>query len=261
MNKKYHFISGLPRAGSTALTSILNQNPKFHSNLTDNLIPYMVKILEYNEDPPIRSSLTENQIKNTIIGMFDGFYKEIDKEVIFNCSRGATKYVEYLYRLNSNFKIICCVREIRSILNSFEKINKRKTLREPPVSAGPYNPEMSDSVRNRTEYLANGGIVGRSYEALREAYYGIYKHHLLLVEYNDLTQNPTETMKRIYDFIEEPMFDHDFDNIEYSNVLYDDASLLPNLHTVRKQLSFSPEEIALPPDLWEKYSNIEFWRK
>jgi hypothetical protein len=33
----YHFISGLPRAGSTLLSAILLQNPRFHAGMTNPL--------------------------------------------------------------------------------------------------------------------------------------------------------------------------------------------------------------------------------
>src|SRR3569832_2806671 len=32
--KKYHFISGLPRSGSTLLAALLLQNPRFHAGMT-----------------------------------------------------------------------------------------------------------------------------------------------------------------------------------------------------------------------------------
>jgi sulfotransferase len=34
MGQKFHFISGLPRAGSTLLAAILRQNPRFHAGMT-----------------------------------------------------------------------------------------------------------------------------------------------------------------------------------------------------------------------------------
>ncbi len=30
----YHFITGLPRSGSTLLAAILRQNPRFHAGMT-----------------------------------------------------------------------------------------------------------------------------------------------------------------------------------------------------------------------------------
>ena len=40
-NRKFHFISGLPRAGSTLLAAILNQNPRFRAGMTSPLADIM----------------------------------------------------------------------------------------------------------------------------------------------------------------------------------------------------------------------------
>ena len=34
MTQKFHFISGLPRSGSTLLSALLLQNPRFHAGMT-----------------------------------------------------------------------------------------------------------------------------------------------------------------------------------------------------------------------------------
>jgi len=263
MNKKYHFISGLPRSGSTLLTSVLNQNPRFYSGITDSLITYMSAVINANVDRPIRASLTEEVLKNTIEGLFNGYYKNIDKEIIFNTNRGWTKKVEYLHRINSNFKIICCVRELRWIFNSFELLFKtRKTLRDPTNPNNLYGSvEGSRSVWTRTDQLATEQNVVRSgYDALLEAYYGPYRNHLLLVEYDNLTNYPKKSIQKIYDFIEEPYYNHDFNNVEYFNDEFDFETMITGLHTVRKKIEPNPGTRVLPPDLWDKYSNWEFWR-
>lgn len=36
--KKYYFISGLPRSGSTLLANILAQNPRFHATATSGIL-------------------------------------------------------------------------------------------------------------------------------------------------------------------------------------------------------------------------------
>src|SRR5258707_7881091 len=39
--RKFHFISGMPRSGSTLLAAILNQNPRFRSGMTSPLADIM----------------------------------------------------------------------------------------------------------------------------------------------------------------------------------------------------------------------------
>ena len=35
--RTFHFISGLPRSGSTLLAALLKQNPRFHASMTSGL--------------------------------------------------------------------------------------------------------------------------------------------------------------------------------------------------------------------------------
>lgn len=263
MQKKYHYISGLPRSGSTALVSILRQNPNFFADVSDSLASHALAGTWSGGGPGARTMNSDTRIRNMIIGMFDGYYKEIDKPIIFNTNRFWTQYIEYLYQINDNFRIICCVRDYKWILNSFEKLYKSRNISVPQNTYIYNGSNSSDNVLtvwHRTHFLANESFVRANYNYLKEAYYGPYRKHLLFVEYDDLTKNPNETMKRIYDFIEEPFFEHDFNNIEFAKEEYDIDIMAPGLHQVRKKLVHQPGEQVLPPDLWEQYSNWEFWR-
>jgi sulfotransferase len=259
MNKKYHFIAGLPRSGSTLLTTIFNQNPLFHSNVSDTLLYCVEGVINNLTSKHAPVSVKEENAKRMILGLIDGHYFDVDKPVIFNANRGWTKHIEYLYRLNPNFKLICPVRNYNEILNSFEKNYKSRRLID-PVDTVIYN-GMTANVWTRTNYIGNDGFVRISYNFLMEAYYGPYKNHLLLVEYENLVKHPEETVKKIYDFIEEPYFNHDFENVNYSNEAYDDKLFAPNLHKIEGKVEPKNTEVVLPPDLWNGYSNMEFWRQ
>ena len=50
MTKQYHFITGLPRSGSTLLSSILRQNPKFHPSITDPLETMVRGVIETSKE-------------------------------------------------------------------------------------------------------------------------------------------------------------------------------------------------------------------
>ena len=43
-NKRFYFMAGLPRSGSTLLSSILNQNPKFYSGPSSPVLSTMYAI-------------------------------------------------------------------------------------------------------------------------------------------------------------------------------------------------------------------------
>jgi len=90
-DKKYHFITGLPRSGSTMLSSILRQNPRFHASITDPLASFINGIIEtLLNEPGMKSEMPVERRKDLFRGMFDGYYKNIDREVIFNTNRAWT---------------------------------------------------------------------------------------------------------------------------------------------------------------------------
>ena len=67
-------------------------------------------------------------------------------------------------------------------------------------------------------------------------------------------------MHAIYDFIGEPLFDHDFGHVHYDVTEFDDRAGTHGLHTVRGTVKAEPREILLPPDLFKRFTNDAFWR-
>lgn len=264
MNKTYYFISGLPRSGSTILTAIFNQNPEFYSNITDQLYSCFTALVSNFYQVGIYNEVKEDNARKILLGLLNGFYADIDKKVIFNTNRLWTRNVDYLYKINPNFKIICAVRSFNEVLNSFEKLYKRRRIIDPPNTMI-YGGTTSNAftVWQRTDYLTEynvNGFVRGNYEALREAYYGPYKDHLLLVDYNDLVRDTDNVVKKIYDFIEQPYYKHDYENLIFSNKEYDNLLQAPGLHDVRQKVECKEAEIVLPPEIWNKYLNWEFWK-
>lgn len=253
--KKYHFISGLPRSGSTLLVSILNQNPRFFAEIQNPLYEMINNAFNVaHHDNTAKITVPPERMKNAFNGLIDGYYSKIDKEIIFNVSRGWTGGVEYLNALNSDFKIICMVREYISILNSFEHLFKTRGFN--------YTPIYKNNIANvyiRTNQLGQDGFVKNAYNSLREAYFGPFRKNLLIVEYNELVDDPVDTMERIYDFIGEDTYEHNFDEVGCSFKEYD-YQLGLDLHTIRPQIKNRHLPTILPPDLVENYKNWEFWR-
>ena len=78
--------------------------------------------------------------------------------------------------------------------------------------------------------------------------------------YDLLTQHPRRTLELIYRFIGEPWFEHDFDNVEYSENEFDQNLGVKGLHDVKKKVAFKPRRSILPPDLFAKYQEMDFWQ-
>ena len=67
-------------------------------------------------------------------------------------------------------------------------------------------------------------------------------------------------MDAVYDFLGEPAFKHDFDNVEYNEEEFDARLGTPGLHRVGKKVEARERLTILPPDLFRRYENDSFWR-
>src|SRR6185437_11236596 len=106
------------------------------------------------------------------------------------------------------------------------------------------------TVYSRTESLIDvAGMVGFSYQATKDAYYGEYAPgRLMLMTYETLTANPQRAIEAVYQFLGEPMFKHDFENIQYNEPEFYSRLGLPGLHKVQPKVTVTKRESALPPD-------------
>jgi sulfotransferase len=256
MTKKYHFITGLPRSGSTLLSSILKQNPKFHSSITDPLAPLVKNVIECSQESVgLRTEVSLDKRKKLVEYLFDGYYYDIDKEVIFNTNRAWTYLTNVIKDLYSNSKFIVCVRDINWVLDSFECAHRRN-----PFSTNSATGDLSSSVYQRMDGLMReDGIVGFPYIGIKQAITGPDQSSLMLLEYEHLCKKPEEVMRVLYNFIEEEYYEHDFNDVEACWEEYD-RELGIKLHDVRKKVEWRERNFILPPDILDKYKNLEVWR-
>lgn len=257
MDKKIHLITGLPRSGSTMLSAILKQNPRFHASITDSLATLVKGVIETSQaGPGMKYEVPEKKRESLVKGLFRNFYEDIDNPVVFNTNRAWTYLTPLMHYLFPETKMLVCVRDINWVLDSFELAHRRNPLSTNTVMGG-----FSGSVYDRTESLMKrDGIVGFPYMGIKQAITGNEKHMLMLVEYDLMCKNPEGMMKSIYNFIKEPYFEHDFNNVEGGWDEYD-SEIGVKLHTVSRKVKFTPRQTILPPDVLKNYENMEVWRQ
>lgn len=256
--KSYYFISGLPRSGSTLLSGILRQNPDFYADIASPINAISDNIIDTITHSEHNLTIEEECRKNLLHGMFEGYYKHIENPIIFDSSRNWTKKISFLQLLFPYTKILCCVRDIVSILNSFELIFSKNPLYSNILL------EDKENVFFRCESLMDkrDGVVGKSWTSLKEGF--IFNPKIIhFIEYDNLCKNPEKTMREVYEFLEKPYYSHNFENVEYSNENFDRACNLKDLHTVRRKVEYKPPRCVLPPEIVKNYCemNMEFWRK
>jgi sulfotransferase len=257
--KEFFFISGLPRSGSTLLSAILRQNPEFYADISSpvqGLISSTINVITGSESNHL---IDEDRRKHILKSVFNAFYDTVAQPTVFDTSRGWTAKTSLLKALYPQTKIICCVRDLPWILDSFERIAAKNSL----WNASLTDNEASQTVTTRCDALMDvkkEGQVVKPYYFLEEGLL-LNPDMIQLVEYESLCKKPESVMREIYAFIGKPYFDHDFNNVEYDNEVYDKAINMKSLHTVRKQVSWQERPSILPKSVWDKYAGKDFWRK
>lgn len=256
--KKFVFSSGLPRSGTTLLSAILNQNPRFSAEISGPLARFTRAIIQESESqggyrfvcPP------EKRIK-LIRGLFENYYDDPTKQVFFNHNRGWTSLTPLIQTLYPGSKMIVCVREIQWILDSFEQL----IAKNPMTQTTMFHAQEGASVYSRCRtLLQEDRTLGFAYNSLKQGLFSNERQNLCVVEYEAIAKAPKITMQRIYKFLEEPWFEHDFSNVEYSNDEFDADINLSGLHTIRRKVEYLPRRSILPPDIFHEYSQLNFWK-
>lgn len=254
--KQYYFISGLPRSGSTLLSAILKQNPRFHASISSPLLTYFRSTIEVG-NKSMKSEFDESRVKRMLHACVDSYYDDVNKEVIFDTNRLWTNLLPSLRDMYPYTKIICCVRDIKWVIDSFERLHQKN----PYAISTVYPAEVDLNVYTRSDSLFGpGGIVREPYDALKSGMTGMFNDMIMFVEYEQLCKNPKGMMIALYNFINQPYFEHDFDSVETEYDEYDKNVNLKGLHNTRKKIEFIERDTILPPDVVSKFSNMEVWR-
>lgn len=259
MNKKYYFISGLPRSGSTLTAGILKQNPRFQASMSSPIAGLFEGIIaQVSAGNEMASMVNEQQRKRLLKGLFESYYADYSEEVIFDTNRGWTAKLPALLAVFPYTKVICLVRDLAWIMDSMERQFRNNPFENTRIFG---NAQQRATVYSRVEAMANpNGMVGYPWHALREACYSEHADRLLLVDYDLLVAKPQEVFKLLYGFIDEPYFEHEFDNVEYDAPEFDSDLGMKGLHRVHKVVAPRPRQTILPPDVFKEHHNKAFWR-
>jgi sulfotransferase len=260
MKRKYHFIAGLPRSGSTLLSSIFNQNPRFSASITDALISYMRSII-INTDAGsgIRSLVPVEKQRLMIKAIVDAYYSD-GNEVCFNTNRAWAAHTNLIEDLYPQSKIILCIRDVPWILDSFEKLHQSTPYDLKAIYGNQDLPTVYHRTNSLIDLHAGGsGLVGTSVLNTKQALFSKQQPMIAVVDYDTLCTQPKAVLQNLYSFLDEPWFEHDFDDVTANYDEYDRALNMKDLHKVRRQVGLIKRTPILPQDLWDRWTAESFW--
>lgn len=272
MNKTYYFMAGLPRSGSTLLSSILNQNPRIYSGPSSPVLSTMFSVENHLQNDELFHGYPKPEQAHLIISnVINQFYSDVETPVVIDKNRAWPARVPYIEGyIRQRAKIICTVRDIDEILTSMIMLIRRNPYQEgqPRINfideqLVKLNIPLSDD--NRCEYIAGPqGILGQSLNAIVEGVRQGFGDRIHFVEYQDLVNNPEETLENLYEFLGEKPFEHTFKKLENSNRENDMRTYgLADMHEVRSKLKAtapSPKEV-LSKNILDKCNGMDIWRQ
>jgi sulfotransferase len=260
MENGIHFIAGLPRSGSTLLSAILRQNPKLHAGISSPVAALFSSLLNVMSARSEWVDLFDDeQRENVLRAAFHAYYQKISAtKLVFDTNRLWCAKMEALARLFPNARVIVCVRELAWVVDSFERLVRKN----PFLMSRMYSSESATTVYTRTSHITGAtGVVGMAWDAIHEAFYGDHSGRLVVIDYEALAREPKRTMEFIYDAIALPYFDHDFENVTYQESGEFDVRVgIPGLHLVTGKVHFVDRPTVLPPDVFQRFANRNFWR-
>jgi sulfotransferase len=258
MDNGIHFISGLPRSGSTLLSALLRQNPRFNAGISTPLAGlYHSMQSAMSSKNEMYMFISDHQREQILRGLFTSFYAGVhESKLVFDTNRHWCSKLSGLAQLHPRSRVLCCVRSLAWILDSFERLVQKNPLELSRL----FNYEPGISVFSRVESIMGpAGMLRAAHDGLQEAFCGEHADRILLIQYESLARFPEHTLAEVYAFLGEAPFAHDFENVQYEADEYDRSVGTPGLHRVRRGVSFEQRATILPLDIFARYEK-PFWK-
>ena len=249
MKKKLFFIAGLPRSGSTLLGTLLNQNPLIYTTHSSSFVEILYRTYSIWNDKNFSEDFAGSKMKNMKIPYLQEitqayFKQQTDKPIVFDKRRHwhSIENIKMFKEIfNQEPKIICPVRNIEEIVASFKSI----------------------FLKNKKTLNLESNIFDVPFFHLKKTWNSEFKRCLFFVEYNDLVKSTQKTLNKIYDFIGQPYYKHNLNNIVSNDPLKEVEKIygLKGLHNLQKTIkkSITSTDILDAKEL-KYYSLQNFWR-
>lgn len=267
MNKSFFFDSGLPRSGSTLLTSILNQNPELHAGALSPVFELMYQIEGYFEVSEQAKAYPKPQCNHKIISsVLENYYSDVETPYVIDKSRAWVGQIDFIRKyITPNPKIICTVRNPLDILASFIDLIHKSKGEISFLDKALMSNRIPISDDNRCEFLMSpSGVVFNSMNGIAKAFHEGDRSCLHLIDYDELISNPQKVLNGVYEFLELEPYEHNLDKITNVHRERDtEVYGLSTMHELKPKIektSRSYQDI-LSEKVINKYSNLDFWNK
>ena len=254
--RKLFFLVALPRSGNTLLASILNQNPDIAATANSMTLEIMKVLFLLKETDVFKNYPDHKSLDNVLNTVFDNYYKDWPQRIIVDRGPVTTPGNFNLMQkhFGNRFKVIVLVRDLIDVLASFVKWFEN----EPTA----YPNKLGKNIEEKLWALMDkNGSIAKELIAIQNAFN--YKEICHFIKYDDLVKNPQQTITNLYQFLDEPLYPHQFSNLkqfQLNGMGYDDKELGNNLHMIRTEVrkEDNPYKSMIPKSIVDAYGHITF---
>ncbi len=257
-NKQLFFLVALPRSGNTLFASIMNQNPEIAATPNSITLEIMKDLFLLKNTDVFLNYPDHKSLDNVLDSVYDIYYKDWPQRIIIDRGPVMTPANFQLVKkhFKQPFKCIVILRDLMDVLASYMQWYTENS------DAFPNRFNLNSDEEKLSMIMNKDGAVAKDLEAIKNAYN--YPDICHFVKYDDIVLNPEQEFRKIYKFLNEPYFDHRFNNVDQVNVnglSYDDRIVGSNMHKlfdgpVRKV--YNPYIEKIPERIKQKYEHIRF---
>ena len=255
-NKQLFFLVAQPRSGNTLFTSIMNQNPEIACTPNSITLEIMKDLFLLKQTDVFQNYPDHRSLDNVLDVVYDTYYKDWPQPIIID--RGPVMTEGNLYLMQKHFKrpfkCIVLLRDTVDVLASY-----MKWYTENPDA---FVNKLANTDEEKLSIVMNKeGAVAKDLEAIKNSYN--YKDICHYVKYDDLVSQPEQEIRKVYQFMNLPYFNHrfqDLQQVEVNGMKYDDTVLGKNMHNIRSTVEKVPNPYIdkIPERIRQKYEHIRF---
>lgn len=264
----FHFMSGLPRSGSTLLSGLLGQRPDLYCpgiTNTPTAFEFVDKAMGTDEAAHLGTNTTQRN--NLLRNLLPAMYADRTEPVIIDKSRlwGIPYYNDLTAKaLGRTPKIVAPIRPLDEIMASYIRLCR--------VNPGNFLDRAIESANISTQFrkpiddtrldalLMPNEHVSLSMLAIHAAFQPDTAHLFCLVEYRNLVDDPVKELRRVEEFLGLEPFDYSLTGI--TGARYNDAALgMVGMHDVRPEVARRdpPPESVLSEYALQRCRLEDFW--
>jgi len=256
--RKLFFLVAQPRSGNTLFASIMNQNKDIAATANSLTLEVMKDLFLLKKTDVFENYPDHRSLDNVLDNVFNNYYQHWPQRIIIDRGPVTTKgNFELMQKhFKHGFKCIVILRDLIDVLASY----MQWYTKNPDAFPNRYGHNTDEE--KLMMIMNSKGAVAKDLEAIKNSfnYPGICHY----VKYDDIVTNPEQEFRKIYQFLDEPYFNHSFNNVDQVNVnglSYNDKVVGSNMHKlfdgpVRKV--YNPYIEKIPKSIKERYGHIKF---